>query len=627
MRQLRGTGWRPLLVLALIAILAIILVHQPPGQTRFSAPEQWLHDRITALLLMRATAVDDRIMVVDIDEASLGELGRWPWPRATIALLFEQLLGPYEAALVGSDILLVDAVEGETLSLADARVVHPIVWSQEGSDQRGRFSGGELLAVQVDRREASVRLPAVRGWVGLPADGGQLASAHITAGVSADGTVRQMAPIVCSEAGMCVESLALSLYRRLLGVAPHYRLEGRALHLLGAPAAEHRGPPVAYLESSGEAWLAWTGYASEALYVSAVDVLRSRLPRERLAGRVVLVGSSAVGLHDQISTPFAAVYPSLEVHRNSLAALLDGRADYTPEAARLWEALAAMILVVAMWWVYLRTGPGWATAIGAAVLAVWLAGLVAARSQGVYLPFGTLLLAFIGCAFVTTAIVFPLDVRRHRALLLQRMAVYVAPQVLQRLQREPESGHLRHHQRCTVTVLFADVRGYTRFSETVGAVELARVTRLLMTALTEVVLRHQGTVDKYMGDTIMAFWGAPLPGQHQAERAVVAAVDMLEAISQLNQEGKLPGLRIGIGINTGDAVVGDMGSEFRFDYTVIGPSVNVASYLESGTRDSRFNLIIGPLTWQQSPTAQRLPSETVRVQAKGLAYEARAYAL
>jgi adenylate cyclase len=616
----------PIALLILLALSAIVgHLHDP----RLSAIEMWVHDRVTAWRVARTAPLDLRVTVVDIDEASLGELGRWPWSRETLSRLFTMLLEHYGAILVGSDILLVDTVSGEAIpvAMADPRIVHPLIWSAEAGSRKGRFSSGEGEAVRVERIDAAVDLPVARSWLGSPDQRTALAAAHITAEVDADGIVRRMAPLVCSESGVCVESLALNLYRRLLKLSPIYRLEGRNLYLIGASHAGQPGKPLARLEASGNALLAWEDRPSEAIYASAAEVLRGRISPDRIAGRVVLVGSTALGLHDQIATPFASVYPSLEVHRNSLSALLDGRVEAKPEAARLFEAAAAAALVLGMWWLLSRGCAAVATVAGAAAVVAWMAAVVGARGEGIYLPFAQVLLVYFLYAAVLAAVLHPWEAQRRHAALITRFSPYVAPQVLERLQHDTEAEAAPAQRRCTITVLFADVRGYTRYSETVSPVELVRVTRVLMNALSGVVIRHGGTIDKYMGDNLMAVWGADAPSSDQAERAVAAAVEILSTIDLLNHEARLPGFRLGIGINTGDAIVGDMGSDYRYDHTVIGASVNMASHFESNTRESPYNLIIGSLTWQQSQSAQRFASQPIVVEAKGMRYEARGYAL
>lgn len=596
------------------------------SSARLISPEIWLHDKLTSVVLDRTSIEDDRVLVVDIDEPSMSEFGRWPWPRAEVAKLFRTLLEDYQVSLIGSDILFIDPEgslsQGEAQLqnvLSDPRVLNALVWSPDGTERKGGFStSAHTLRIQTD---SSASIPVASAWLSPQLVLGKGVVAHISPQVSADGLVRKIAPIVCDPTGACVESLALGLYRMLLGAVPAYKLSGGEWFLGWTNPL-----PVGQVDQDGYSWISWTGYATADMYVSAADVMLGKFPKEKLRGRIVIVGSTSTGLYDQIASPFSPTYPAVEVHRNQLSALLEGRLDKTVQHGRWFDLSVGFVVMLLIWLGFCadRLSVG----VGAAfvVVAAWILFVAQARLDREYWPFAATLGTWVAYGVLMLSM-RPFVEKRKRIALMQRFGSYVAPQVLVRLQSELDGTVVNEHQRCEMSVLFADVRGYTQFSETVSAQELARVTRLLMNELTRIVLENEGTVDKYMGDSIMAFWGAPLNQEEHAERAFCAAVSMYKAIQRLSADGVLPGFKIGVGVNTGEAVVGDMGSDFRYDYSVIGAAVNLASYFEEGTRTGPYNIIIGEETYRRSASAQKLDCSKFNVLTKGSRHPAFGYEL
>lgn len=591
------------------------------GGTQIHPVENILHDPLTAWVLNKTSLADNRVVVVDIDEASLKDLGRWPWSRDQVSALFATLLQHYQVSLIGSDILFVDSTKEDSAPLAqvlaDPRILNALVWSPFSSERRGEFGSG-ASNVQV-KSDSSADIPIADGWLAPGFLKPSSHVAHISPVVSEDGLVRQLAPIVCSRQMECMESLPLGLYRMLLGEKPQYVLENKTWYLKSTASL-----PVGAVEAHGFSWVSWTGYAKADMYVSAKDVLSQRVDLNQLRGKVVIVGSTATGLYDQISTPFSPSYPAVEVHRNQLSALLEGRLDSTADQSRLLELAVGLVVVAFIWIGFASERLALGVLASTLVVAAWLLWIVQARFDHQYWSWAVLFSIWFAYSLLMLAL-RPLLEKRKRLLLVERFGAYVAPQVLQRLQAEDGVTQAQTHQRCEMSVLFADVIGYTPYSETVEPTELARVTRLLMNELTRIVLKHEGTVDKYMGDSIMAFWGAPVVQEGHAEKAFLAGVEMYQTIRRLNQENILTGLEIGVGVNTGEAVVGDMGSDFRYDYSVIGASVNLASYFEEGTRETPFNIIIGEATYRASPSAQGMKSQSVSIQIKNLKIPAHGY--
>ncbi len=594
------------LVLALVALLlgAGYAQRQSASGERLAGIELWWHDQLTKLHLQRAPLAESRVVVVDIDERSLRELGRWPWPRALQAELFETLGGHYGAAVIGSDILLIDAVADAAgndrliRALRQHRVVNALVYSPDDPTRRGAWPDAAQL---VDAPAAAQPPPAPSGWLSpvevargaLPA----LQVGHITPTLDADGVVRRLAPLVCLD-GRCVEALGLAMYRQLLGVAPLYRWQGGRLRLADSPAQ----PAGLRTTPAGEVWIPWRSLADEPLYIPAVDVLRRKAPLPALAGHLVVVGSTSTGLFDQVVTPFSPHYPAVEVHRNLLSGLLDGEVWQVPPhafAIQVW-VLAAVLLAMTL--AQLRGRPGLCALLGTGGALAWMVWVGIGRGQSELWPWlgvAAPLLLF-GLTLMVASLV--LD-RRVRQRLLARVGAYVPAAVLARVQVGDGTGMAPRLERREVSVLFADVHGFTRFSEHTPPDRLAHITRQLMDCLVEQVEVHGGTVDKFMGDAVMAVWGADRPRASHAADALRAALAMSDAVHALVAAGELPPLRLGIGVNSGDAVVGDLGSSGRYDFSVMGAMVNWASAFEGATRAFDFDVIAGEATVQQAGEA------------------------
>ncbi len=599
------------------------------------AVRPWLLERAELSLLdwrFRLRGVEPPaapITLVAVDARSIDELGRWPWDRAVMARLVDRLTESGPAA-VGLDFVLsepatppaVDALrvargvlaeaperDGERALLdraildadSDGRLVEAVGRTErialgyffrtgmgEGDPpdalrqglrtvRRSRFS--------VARAPIESRAPILT-CTGVEPNLPRLHAAARHAGFfsalpDADGVLRRAALVA-----RCEGSFYMSLALAVLEAATGRRgvLEGDAEKLqrirLGDAAFE--------TDEGGRILIDYRGPAGTFPRIPAVDVLRGRVDAEALAGRLVLVGPTEVGLRDLQTTPFGTAVPGVEVHANILDNLIAGELLRRHDWLTVLE-LALILgiggLLIAL--VPLLPGAASAAALAAATGAAFAAACVyafAAHGQWINMayPLATLGAVYLALA-VTRSVAFEASSRRIR----RAFATYVPPQVVDEMVRRPESFQLGGERR-DLSILFSDVRDFTSLSEELGAENVARLMNAYLTPMTRIVFESRGTLDKYIGDAVMAFWGAPLPVEDHPVRACQAALEMQEALARLRAERPdLPGverLRVGIGIHTAEVIVGNLGSELRFDYTVTGDGVNVCSRLEGLTK-------------------------------------------
>jgi adenylate cyclase len=352
----------------------------------------------------------------------------------------------------------------------------------------------------------------------------------------------------------------------------------------------------------------WVHYAHHdpSLYVSAVDVLDGRVPADKFKGKLILIGTSSVGLNDIKTTPVSPAMPGVEIHAQVLESALTGAVVSQPNYAIALEFFAALVLGLLVIIFAPGFGPVRLVATGA-VFATILIG-----TSWYFYAHYRLLLDFTYPLMSTTAIyltlIFASFVREQaqRRQIRSAFAQYMSPVLVEQLAQAPEKLVLGGEQR-EMTIMFSDVRGFTTISETYknDPQGLTALMNRFLTPLTNAILARKGYIDKYMGDAIMAFWNAPLDDKEHEINACEAAIDMLEKIDEVNKEREqeaadgghvyIP-LNVGIGLNTGVGVVGNMGSDLKFNYSVLGDSVNLASRLEGQTKEYGFPIIVGSKT-------------------------------
>lgn len=604
--------------------------------------------------------VDDRVVIVDIDEKSLAEQGHWPWGRDRLALLMDKLFDRHGARLVGFDVVFaepdnssgIQAIESlatgelrgdkafqDTLPALrphldyDARFAaamkgRPVILGYYLSNIRGGHSTGALPA-PVFPADSFAGMPI--GFTRWQHHGGNLpilqsaaaGAGHFNPLVDLDGISRRV-PLIAEHGGTYYETLSLAMVRALLDFPPvlpgFAGVDGQYAGLEWIELQTTHGNLGIPVDGDVATLIPYRGPQGSFPYVSATDILNDRIEPGRLQGRIILVGTTAPGLMDLRATPVGTAYPGVEVHANLLTGILDGTIKYRPDY--LLAADLSQILVAGLLMIFLMPllSPIKATLVSLLVIASFT-GLNAYlwTAANMVMPFAgaALLVALLYALNMSWGYFVESKTKRQFADLFGQ---YVPPELVDEMAKNPE-GYSMAGRKAELTVLFSDVRGFTTISEGLQPDQLAALMNEYLGAMTEVIRHWRGTLDKYIGDAIMAFWGAPVADPEHARHAVRTALAMQAAMAVLNRhlrEKGWPELKIGIGINTGWMTVGDMGSPVRKAYTVMGDAVNLGSRLEGITKQYGVGIIIS------ESVRERLGEEFVlreldRVRVKGKA--------
>ena len=568
------------------------------------------------------------VVIVDIDEASLKAIGQWPWPRTTIADLVTQItqLG---AVAIGFDIIF---PEPDRMSPAIAersfRGIDAETWAKLDSlpsndealaeaIRHSRVVIGQAGAAAPELKTAAdaalqtgfaVRGPDPRQYLvtfaGLLRNVPVIEQAAAGRGLfsidpESDGIIRRV-PVIMTAQGSVVPSLSMEMLRVVTGSsAILVRVDQAGVQSVAVPGLE---VPT---DRNGQFWVHFNHHDPER-YVSAKDVLQGNVPPDRLAGKLVLIGTSAIGLLDLKTTPLDAAIPGVEVHAQILESVLSKSSLVNPNYAIGAELALAVLFGLAI----IIAAPMLPASIVIVLGGCLIAGLIGLSlylfvEHNLLIDFTYPLISSWLIYLVLTFVNYFREQKQRRQI-RSAFGYYLSPHMVEQLARSPEKLVLGGEER-RMTILFSDVRGFTTISEHYkdDPQGLTRLMNRFLTPLTNAIIERKGTIDKYIGDAIMAFWNAPVDDGEQEANACEAALEMLLRAETLNGELKreaetnggiyMP-LCIGIGLNTGPCVVGNMGSDFRFNYSVLGDTVNLASRLEGRTKDYRIPVVIGSRT-------------------------------
>ena len=605
---------------------------------------------------------DPRVVILDIDEKSLGEVGRWPWGRDKLATLLDKLFDQHGVALVGFDVVFAEPDDSsglktlETLAarefkdnsqfqgtfreirpqldfdaqFAEALKNRSVVLGYYLSSKAGGGSSGAIAPPVLPAGSFQGRTIPFTSWTSF---GGNLvafqqaakSAGHFNPLLDFDGISRRV-PMLAEFNGAYYESLSLAMVRVLLGdpkVVPGFPEERffssrsySGMEWIDLPTA--RGVLRIPVDENVAALIPYRGRQDSFPYIPAVDVLKDRIKADQLKGKVVVVGTTAPGLMDLRATPVGAAYPGVEIHANLITGMLDGSIKQRPPYVLGADVVLMLLGGGVMVFLMPLLSPIRATLVAMLVLLfVVTVNLAFWQLSNLVLPLANgLLVVFLLYAFNMSWGYFVES--RSKRQFTELFGQYVPPELVDEMARNPESYSM-DGRKAELTVLFSDVRGFTTISEGLEPDQLAALMNEYLGAMTQVIRRQRGTLDKYIGDAIMAFWGAPVDDPEHARHAVATAIEMQSALVELNKTLMTKGwpeLHIGVGVNTGTMTVGDMGSPVRKAYTVMGDAVNLGSRLEGITKQYGVGIIVG------ETTREKLKKEVVfreldRVRVKG----------
>ena len=497
------------------------------------------------------------ITLVAIDNKSLEQIGRWPWNRSIHADLLNKLVmvNPQAVAFDVNFAETQDVKNDTALAKAVAHAKFPVVLPVQALYVKGSVAPEKaLVPIEMLRSKANVQL------------------GHVNISLAADGAARLLPQTI---------AIARDSYTPFGAV-----IAG----LLHAP-----------YPTSGMYAIAFAGPAGTFPTYSVSDVLAGKIARDVLSDKIILIGATVSDLHDTVSVPLGnGVMAGVEWNANVIDNVLLGR--YLFVVPRIWSILIWIVLSFLLFWFFSRVQLRMGIIFAALGIIVSIAASAALLRVGVEYPFFMNAVA-VTAVFAAHGLYRWYAVEAEKRKLKKTFQNYFSPQIMSAIIRDPACLHLGGVKR-EVTIFFSDIRSFTTITESTEPEVLSRMLHEYFTEMTEEVLATDGVVDKFIGDAVMAFWGAPIAQEDHAERAVRAAIGMFARLKKLQEKWKAEGLAfvdIGVGIHTGLATVGNMGSAKRFDYTVIGDAVNAASRLESLNKEHKTHIIISEETKKHLP--------------------------
>ena len=594
---------------------------------------------------------DERVVIVDIDERSLRQEGRWPWSRSKITKLVNNI------SKAGATVTAFDVIFSEKERNSVVEVLNKIKLGDKNKAVKAflnknikQFDNDHIFASSFVNKDivlgyithteenilplGSLPLPIVisnnealsnsalyqmhsyTGNIKVLQDSAKYGG-FFTLDTDSDGVIRRF-PLLMQHQEKVYPSLPLQvylLYNLIDDIKIHTQTIADEENISGV---EVLPDTIIRTDGKGQVIIPYRGYAGSYPYLSSADVLNGEFDENILKNKIVLIGATATGLYDMRTTPLQHVYPGVEVHANIISALLDNSFFVEPAwiigANFVFMLLIGIIIISVMSRIRLIHQMIFITLILCSTIAInmWFL-FVKSMVLSISLP-----IIMISILFVFYLAMGLFIEARDRKMLKHIFGQYIPPDLVDEMDADLKNYGFEGESR-DMTVMFADIIGFTSLSENLSATELKNILNRFFTPMTRIIFSEKGTIDKYMGDMVMAFWGAPLTDKQHALHAVNAAIEMMNNVEILKKEFISEGLTsidIGIGINSGDMNVGDMGSEYRRAYTVLGDSVNLGSRIEGLTRYYGVSILIGENTAKHIKDDYVL-REAGRVRVKG----------
>lgn len=599
--------------------------------------------RLTALVfdsyqsIKPRVATDPPVAVIDIDEASIARLGQWPWSRRVVADMVVRASG-LGAAAIGFDIVfsepdrtapsrLIEEMrrQGVSLEIATAALPDPdLALAQAAGDNPVAL--GIALTNETEAPVAPPKAgfsfigkdpaPALDRFSGALSNLKVLTEATNAIGYfsfppSADNIIRSF-PLISTAQGKLYPALSVETLR-IAQQAGSFIVRSAESGGRLAMTDLRVGALDVPVGPGGEMWIYYSGLPAMPV-ISAADLLdpaKTAILGPMIEGRILLIGTSAVGLRDLVATPVDPAMPGVKVHAEIIDQIASGiflqRPDWITGAERAVAVAVGLMLVAAL-------------ALGSPAIAVAVALILSvAVGAASWLAFSKALLLFdpllplggLASVLLTALPLLLMLTHREKRFVRESFGRYLSPTLVERLSENPEGLKLGGEDR-ELTILFSDIRGFTTLSESLTPTELTALLNGFLTPMTDVLLEREATIDKYIGDAIMAFWNAPLDIAEHATKACDASLAMIAALDALNRE-RGTALKIGIGLNTGMACVGNLGSDQRFSYSCLGDSVNLASRVEGMTKLYDVAILVTEEVVRQAPGFVFAEVDRVRV--------------
>ncbi|MBC7621955.1 MAG: adenylate/guanylate cyclase domain-containing protein [Aeromicrobium sp.] len=611
---------------------------------------------------LRATMpnkIDPRIVIIDVDERTLATEGRWPLARDRWVALLENGFDKYKLKVMGFDVLFTEPDTSSGLAkldelakgpfknnedfqsklrelrpkldydqlFADSIKKYPVVLAFASSNDRSKSLEGLKLGVlpqptfnQTTFGNRPFISQIIDGYSGnLPQfQANAAATGHILPAIDPDGILRRV-PIFIQYDGGYYDSLSIATFRTFLDNAPMKIVpresEGddvnRFKHVVIGNSAPVR------MDAMGTALIPYLGRSPMFRYISATDIMQGKLNPGELAGKIAIVGSSAQGLFDLRATPVGEVYPGVETHANMIIGYMDNTIKTKPLFEMTISVIIVMLIGIPLALALVKLDPLWSTLTVIGTALAYLGINLYYWGENLVLPLAIPLLVILTLYLLNMAYGFFVEARSKKAI-TGIFGTYVPKELVDEMAKNPNAYTTKGETR-EMTVLFSDVRSFTTISEGLSATELTALMNAYLTEMTKTIQADRGTIDKYIGDAIMAFWGAPLKDPQHAANALRSAMAMQQQLQDIAPDfikRGWPKLEIGVGLNCGPMNVGDMGSAFRRAYTVMGDAVNLASRLESLTKEYGVGILVSENIVAAVPGMIYRELDRVRVKGK-----------
>ncbi|MDQ5940033.1 MAG: adenylate cyclase [Pseudomonadota bacterium] len=635
-------------------ILTLLLVAHTAGQ--LTMPTLQRIENILYDLRLRTTmpnTLDERIVILDIDEKSLAQEGHWPWRRDKLADLVDILFDYYGIKLIGFDVVFSEKNENDSLQtlekLAENQLKNdpnflsviekirpsllyddrfsqslqhrPVVLGyffshhNEKNNEIGQLplpfsdTHNDFTHLLFEAKSYIANLPTLQT---AALTGGYLNNAN----VDEDGVYRRL-PIITNYNHQLYSTLALSLFSQLLNLPPIEFVTSNDYGENRLEAVKLAGFTIP-VDDSGNLLVPFRGNQGSFNYISVTDVLNGAVDVAKLKDKIVIIGTSAAGLLDLRSTPVQNIYAGVEVHANILSGLLDQSIKSRPTYIIAVEMLELVLLFILSMVLFSRVSIAASALIFASFCGLMIAlnvYLWSVKNVDTHLATPLILFSLLYGGQMFFGFFFE---NRKKKQLGMIFGQYIPKELVEEMSNSDEEFTLKGENR-EMTVFFSDVRGFTTISESLQAAELCDLINAILTPVTRIIHENNGTIDKYIGDAIMAFWGAPMHTNKHAYLAVKAGLTVIKEFDSINAHFKLknwPEVDLGVGLNTGEMVVGNMGSEFRIAYTVMGDTVNLGSRLEGLTKQYGVKMIVSESTRAAAPEFVYRELDWVRVKGK-----------